>query len=278
MTTTVSAPSTQAGKRTQAGTPQQSQPIALLKVISLLMDYPSEAIFDHGDELNELINASRFVSPSIRAELTALLDDLLTKGLMDAQESYDSLFERGRSLSLLLFEHVHGESRDRGQAMVDLIEQYRDAGFELSVKELPDYIPLYLEFLSTSDALDARVGLADVSHILAMLSARLTERGSHYAACFNALLQIAGQDVQALVNDAADTVASEARDDTLEAMDAAWEEEVVDFMAAEQESRCPSSTTYKTAPQHGDTQKPLEPAAAPVHWVGFNQKHPSQGV
>ncbi|MEB0183005.1 nitrate reductase molybdenum cofactor assembly chaperone, partial [Pseudomonas sp. CCC3.2] len=85
------------------------------------------------------------------------------------------------SLSLLLFEHVHGESRDRGQAMVDMMAQYEAAGFAIGVKELPDYIPLYLEFLSTREDIEAREGLADVSHLLALLAARLEERESAYA-------------------------------------------------------------------------------------------------
>ncbi len=101
------------------------------------------------------------------------------------QARYDGLFERGRSVSLLLFEHVHGESRDRGQAMVDLLDRYTQAGLEIDVTELPDYLPLYLEYLSPlPDAESARAGLAEVAHILALLALRLEERGSGYAAVF----------------------------------------------------------------------------------------------
>src|SRR5690606_22756321 len=79
--------------------------------------------------------------------------------LVDVQARYSELFDKGRALSLLLFEHVHGESRDRGQAMVDLMAQYEAAGFAIGVRELPDYIPLYLEFLATREDLEAREGL-----------------------------------------------------------------------------------------------------------------------
>ena len=81
------------------------------------------------------------------------------------------MFERGRALGLWLFEHVHGESRDRGQAMVDLIEQYKQAGLQLNLNELPDYIPLFLEFLATQGSENAREWLSEVEHILAYLCA-----------------------------------------------------------------------------------------------------------
>ena len=84
----------------------------------------------------------------MRQDIATLIDQMAALGELEAQAKYDSLFERGRSLSLWLFEHVHGESRDRGQAMVDLMAQYDMAGFEINAKELPDYLPMYLEFLS----------------------------------------------------------------------------------------------------------------------------------
>ena len=145
----------------------------ILKVISLLLDYPTEALVAGRAELTEAIGRAREVSPAQRAELTALLNELTEGDLMDAQERYTGLFDRGRSVSLLLFEHVHGESRDRGQAMVDLLAQYENAGFFLGVKELPDYIPLYLEYLATREDIEAREGLADVAHLLALLAARV---------------------------------------------------------------------------------------------------------
>ncbi|MGR6873548.1 nitrate reductase molybdenum cofactor assembly chaperone [Pseudomonas sp. HK3] len=141
-----------------------------------------------------------------------------------------------------LFEHVHGESRDRGQAMVDLIEQYKLAGLALDQKELPDYIPLFLEFLSTQDRADAKAWLMDVSHILAVLATRLEERDSGYASLFNALLEISQASVD--MTEIREAVAKEERDDTNEAIDKVWEDEAVTFGGnATEGGACPSSST-----------------------------------
>lgn len=238
----------------------------ILKVVSLLLDYPTEALAAARHELAGAITAAREISPAQRQALLALLDRLAGGELMDAQEAYTDLFERGRFLSLLLFEHVHGESRDRGQAMVDLMAQYEAAGFAIGVRELPDYIPLYLEYLASRDDLEAREGLADVSHLLALLAARLEERGSDYAAGLRALLQVAGAEPATAVAEVQPQVAQEGRDDTLEAMDAAWEEEVINFTQGQggDMSACSGAATRPG--------KAREDVAVPVHWVDFTQQ------
>lgn len=233
----------------------------ILKVISLLMDYPDEALQGARDELAAAISAAREVSPAQRLALIELLDRLAGDELMDVQEHYTELFERGRYLSLLLFEHVHGESRDRGQAMVDLMAQYETAGFAIGVKELPDYIPLYLEYLASRDDLEAREGLADVAHLLTLLAARLEERESDYAACFRALLQIAGEEPAQAVAGVREQVAAEIRDDSLEALDQVWEEEAVSFLNGDGQSACSTSR---------GPGKAREEVPVPIHWVDFN--------
>ena len=198
-------------------------------------------------------------------------------GSLEAQSRYDGLFERGRSLSLWLFEHVHGESRDRGQAMVDLMAQYETAGFEIGVKELPDYLPMYLEFLAyqatvIDDDIQIRMDIADVSHIIALLAARLVERNSLYSGCFNALLQIAGKPLD-VVDEYLEKISNEKRDDSLEAIDKDWEEEVVDFLGAQQEERCSSQTSTKNLAAQAGVRpaKAANTIGAPVHWVDFKQ-------
>ncbi|WP_079201924.1 nitrate reductase molybdenum cofactor assembly chaperone [Pseudomonas sp. CC6-YY-74] len=235
----------------------------ILKVISLLLDYPTEQLLEGRAELALAVDAAREISPAQRGALHELLALICDNDLMDGQEHYGALFGRGRSLSLLLFEHVHGESRDRGQAMVDMMAQYEEAGFAIGIKELPDYIPLYLEFLSTREDLEAREGLADVSHLLTLLATRLDERESAYAGCFRALLQIAGVEPQEAMAEMREQVAAEVRDDSLEALDKIWEEEAVDFLQAEQQDRCPSQTSLPG--------KAREESAVPLHWVDFNQ-------
>ena len=235
----------------------------ILKVISLLLDYPTVLLVTARDELDQAIANAREISPAQRNALHELLELICENDLMDGQEHYGALFGRGRSLSLLLFEHVHGESRDRGQAMVDMMAQYEAAGFAIGVKELPDYIPLYLEFLSTRDDLEAREGLADVAHLLALLAARLDERDSAYASCFRALLQISGTEPQVAVAELREQVSSEVRDDWLEALDKIWEEEAVDFLKAEQQDRCDST--------RGMQGKARAESAVPLHWIDFKQ-------
>lgn len=249
----------------------------VLKVISLLIDYPSNELFE-GETLamsKDIVSSSALISPEVRSQIVALIDDMIEMGALESQARYDGLFERGRSLSLWLFEHVHGESRDRGQAMVDLMNQYEQAGFEIGLKELPDYLPMYLEFLAyqaavTGDEIQIRMDIADVSHIIALLAARLKDRDSLYEGCFNALLQIAGKPLE-MVEELQEQVQKEQRDDTKEAIDQEWEEEVVDFLGAEQEERCPSSTTGIAIDKSVVPPKQVD---APVHWVDFNQSKP----
>jgi len=230
----------------------------ILKVISMLMVYPTAELQAAADELRDEINQSKEIPPSSRVAMNVLVDEVCRNDdLMDVQEAYGFLYDRGTSLSLLLFEHVHGESRDRGQAMVDLMAVYQESGFEISVKELPDYIPLYLEYLAQRDDIEAREGLADVAHIFGLLATRLKKRESHYASLFDALLIISG--VQVDLEELQQKVATEKRDDTVEAMDEVWEEEQVTFMANQESTSCSSNTQ--------SPMKSKEEVASPVHWI-----------
>ena len=249
--------------------------LKILKVLSLLIDYPSNELF-LGDTLadcTEIVARSTIISPEVRAQIIDLIEDLIDTGALEAQARYDGLFERGRSLSLWLFEHVHGESRDRGQAMVDLMGQYEEAGFAISVKELPDYLPLYLEFLAyqatvIDDDIQIRMDIADVSHIIALLAARLEHRGSMYKGCFNALLQIAGKPLD-IVEEYQEKISKEKPDDSFEALDKEWEEEVVTFLDAQQEERCSSQTSTQNLAAKAGVRANPNAVDAPVHWVDF---------
>ena len=230
----------------------------ILKVISMLMVYPSAELQAIADDLRDEINQSKEIPPSSRIAMNLLVDEVCrSDDLMDVQEAYGFLYDRGSSLSLLLFEHVHGESRDRGQAMVDLMALYQESGFEISAKELPDYIPLYLEYLAQRDDIEAREGLADVAHIFGLLATRLKKRESHYASLFDALLIISG--VQVDLEELQQKVATEKRDDTVEAMDEVWEEEQVTFMGNQEPTSCSSNMQ--------SPMKQKEETSSPVHWV-----------
>ncbi|MCH8498200.1 MAG: nitrate reductase molybdenum cofactor assembly chaperone [Marinobacter sp.] len=200
----------------------------LLKVIARLMDYPTEHLQAARDALTAVVLEDRHLATRNKDVLLSCIEALCEGDLLDLQESYVSLFDRGRSLSLLLFEHVHGESRDRGQAMVDLMEEYARAGLELDAKELPDYLPLFLEYLSTQPADKVQHWLEDVHHILGLLAERLHQRESIYQGLFEALLALAGRAPDR--HQLAEIVAAEAPDDTPEALDKVWEEEMVRFV------------------------------------------------
>ncbi|CRQ71337.1 Respiratory nitrate reductase 2 beta chain [Pseudomonas aeruginosa] len=228
----------------------------LFRLLALLLDYPRAELREESLGLHALIRTCE-LPEALRDGLAALLNELCQGDLLDVQARYDGLFERGRSVSLLLFEHVHGESRDRGQAMVDLLDRYTGAGLQIDVPELPDYLPLYLEYLSLLPFAAASEGLAEVAHILGLLALRLEERGSAYAAIFEALLELGGErpDLGALRRDQA----QEQRDDSLEAIDRAWEETPVSF--TDPAGGCPSSSGRRPT---ASTEQPLQWVAQPV--------------
>lgn len=208
----------------------------VLKVISLLLSYPSQELIDDKAALEQAVIQDPGLSAEAKQQLLDFIDQLLSRYYLDAQEDYISTFDKGRYTSLLMFEHVHGESRDRGQAMVDMINIYNENGYELSARELPDFIPLFLEFLSCCEPAMAVNWLNEINHILALLEERLVQRKSPYAVLFTVLLSLVSAVDER--SDIVKQVAAEERDDTMEAIDKVWEEEVVRFGAEAAASSC----------------------------------------
>jgi nitrate reductase delta subunit len=165
----------------------------LFRAMSALLSYPSEEMRKALPEIADVIGTSSLVEPRQRRELLDLVAELGQGDLLEAEERYVDLFDRGRALSLHLFEHLHGDSRDRGEAMVDLKTIYSRAGFDLASSELPDYLPIVVEYLSCRDVAEARAMLADCAHILAIIARALIARRSGYAAVLQALLVVAGE-------------------------------------------------------------------------------------
>lgn len=216
-----------------------------LKLLSALIDYPQDALWAQRDAVAEAARDPA-VPPRRQAEIATFASALLALDPMTAQERWLGLFDRGRSMSLLLFEHVHGESRDRGQAMVDLIDTYRRNGFELSARELPDYLPLVLEYLSQRPEAEWRDWLSNLAHILKLLAARCAERDSPYGVLFEILVELGEGRVD--LDIARRCAQAEARDDTPEAMDRVWEEEAVRFSAASQPAEACSRSSRTPNP------------------------------
>ncbi|MFC3165544.1 nitrate reductase molybdenum cofactor assembly chaperone [Ciceribacter thiooxidans] len=199
-----------------------------LKIISLLLSYPSDELLAGAPELKAALDGDDTIAREVKLLLGRLIDDLAGQDLYDAQERYVYLFDRSRSLSLHLFEHVHGESRDRGQAMVDLMTMYEDSGFVIDAKELPDYLPLFLEFLSTRSVEEVDDLLAQTAHITAALGERLKKRQSVYADAFLALRLLSkAKPDQKLLKELLEGAEDDPND--LSALDRLWEDEAVTF-------------------------------------------------
>ena len=201
------------------------------KVLSSLLAYPEPALLAHSDELKTVLAKEGLLPTSEQRGLEEFVTYLAGLDPLEAQERYVGLFDRNRSLSLHLYEHVHGESRDRGQAMVQLGEIYRLHGVEIDAHELPDYLPLFLEFLSMLPLKSAASLLSEAVHVVAALEERLAKRGSPYAAVMAAVVGLAAKPAERTAIEAVlTTLKPEA--DSLEALDRQWEEEAVRFTAA----------------------------------------------
>ena len=192
----------------------------VFKALGALLDYPTADLIAALPEIATVVRDDASLCAARKTELAALLDTLASGQLIDLQERYVELFDRGRRTSLHLFEHVHGDSRARGQAMVDLKAVYAEAGFELAAHELPDYLPAVLEFVTLEPSRAAEI-LGDCAHIVRALGAALHARGSPYAAVPGAVLEAIG----APGLEAAD-VATPAEEKPL---DDDWQEEEVFF-------------------------------------------------
>ena len=169
-----------------------------LRVLARLLAYPDAELRGHLDAMREALHGERAVSASRLAELDALTRKLATGDSLEAEAEFVQLFDRGRATSLHLFEHVHGDSRDRGPAMIDLAQTYEKAGLFLAPGEMPDYLPVVLEFVSTQPPREARAFLGEMAHILNAIFSALVKRGSPYASVIGALLEIAGERAQAV--------------------------------------------------------------------------------
>ena len=186
-----------------------------LRVLARLLGYPDAELRDHLSELQQALHEERALTPLRISELDALIAQLSGPASLDTEAAYVELFDRGRATSLHLFEHVHGDSRERGPAMIDLAQTYEKAGLFLAEGEMPDFLPVVLEFTSTQPPREAREFLAEMAHIFNAIFAALQQRNSAYAAVLGALLELAGEKPQPVL------IAAD------EPLDTVWAEPVV---------------------------------------------------
>ena len=186
-----------------------------LRALALLLSYPDASLRSHLPDLRTALAANKRIPVPRQQELEALIARLEKSDSVATEADYVELFDCGRATSLHLFEHVHGDSRDRGPAMIDLVQTYEKAGLYLAPEELPDYLPTVLEFVSTQPEQEARAVLGEMAHILNAIFNALQKRQSLYASVLGTLLELCGEKAHA-VKIVAD-----------EPLDAAWEEPVV---------------------------------------------------
>ncbi len=169
-----------------------------LRVLARLLAYPDAQLRAGLGVLPAVLDDEAALSASRRAELKALVQDLLRADPIEAESRYVETFDRGRATSLHLFEHVHGDSRERGPAMVDLSQTYATAGLQLAPDELPDHLGVALEFASTQPPAVAVEFLGEFAHILSWVFSALLKRESPYASVLAAVLELAGETAQAV--------------------------------------------------------------------------------
>lgn len=202
------------------------------RALAALLSYPTLDLQAAIGEIAAALDREALLTEAQRAQMSGFLRELAEADIYDLQERYVGLFDRGRAVSLHLFEHVHGESRDRGQAMVDLLALYRQHGLDVTAGELPDFLPLFLEFLSLLPVATARELLAEPAAILRALAERLAKRDAGYASVMQAVAALARAPAVG-----ASAIPDDDPDD-LAALDAAWEEAAVRFGPGEPVDAC----------------------------------------
>lgn len=175
------------------------QPVAYtLRVLAHLISYPDETIRNHLPEMRDALHREHVLNQARMVELDRFIDTLIKQPALDTESIYVELFDRGRGTALHLFEHIHGDSRDRGPAMIDLAQTYEKAGLYLQDGELPDYLPVALQYASTQPPAQARAFLNEIAHILRVIFSALVKRDSAYASVLAALIELAGEKAEAV--------------------------------------------------------------------------------
>ena len=222
------------------------------RALSRLLSYPDAQLQSEAHTCVELVEREGLISGRTVGDLRKLADHLAGQDIYEAQSAYVDLFDRTRSVSLHLYEHVHGESRERGPAMVGLIELYRAHGLEMEANDLPDYLPVFLEFLSVIADAEAASLIGEAAHVLEAIAARLAKRQNPYQSIFRALLTISDKPADTAAVQSLLAIQDDDPDD-LEALDRAWAEAPVNFGAGDAKEGCSSSLPGRAGAQGGAT-------------------------
>ena len=193
------------------------------KILSLLLSYPNDELQQFLAEVGAELKNEGLLSSEKVGEIEKFTAHFIRMDLTDWQAEYVQLFDYSRSVSLHLFEHIKGDSKDRGQAMVDMLEFYNENGMQLSTNELPDYIPVFLEFLSTLEVGKAAGLLAEPVHIIQRIFLALEEKENPYQYVLSAIVALSARRPEEKATKA--VIQNEKPLD----LDAEYEEEPVEF-------------------------------------------------
>ena len=156
----------------------------IYKILSLLLEYPDRELLDNLPEIRMLIDKNTDIGAEEKAALRKLLDYMSSMPLIDLQADYVKTFDFTPEHSLHLTHHLFDDDsdRNRGPALIDLGEMFKDYGVKTVTNELPDYLPLILEFVAGLEESEATVFLSDAGKVLDILTKNLTKANSPYAA------------------------------------------------------------------------------------------------
>lgn len=166
----------------------------LYKALSVLLSYPQEAWVSQIGHIAQKLNEN----PQAQALAAPLISHLSSNDLITLQENYVLTFDRNPAHALHMFEHIHGEEKTRGQALIDLQNEYQRFGFMHHAQELPDYLPLFLEFLALIPTHDAHKLLDEAIHVIAHIGNKLKSIGSPYSGLFDLLQKLSTVKAQKL--------------------------------------------------------------------------------
>ena len=133
----------------------------IYKLLSSLLDYPNQDLIEHLPDLRDFVAQSIEIDHAEREALQNFLSHLQSLSVTELQADYVQTFDMTAEHSLHLTHHLFGDDKNRGPALIDLGELYKDYGVEVVTNELPDYLPLILEFTAYLDDNEATVFLSD---------------------------------------------------------------------------------------------------------------------
>lgn len=164
--------------------------IKTYKILSLFISYPDKDLQDFLYEGIGELRKEGLLGEDIIENLDEFATHFTKEDIIDWQAHYVNLFDTSRKTSLYIFEHLKGDSKDRGSAMTDLMDFYKENGLVLSERELPDYLPVFLEFLSELDREKASELLSQPVNVIGRICSALKENGNIYRHVLEAVLSL----------------------------------------------------------------------------------------